>query len=124
MCAVLIFYPKVNAMQTYPFYSSGCLTVRFAGELDHAAAAGAMRAVAAAAEEFLPRRCVLDLSGLTFMDSSGVAVILRAERLLSAFRAELLVADPPEQARRVLELAGMSRLLVSADSDRKEVTSF
>ena len=110
-------------MQTYPFYSSGCLTVRFVGELDHAAAAGAMRAVASAAEEFLPRRCVLDLSGLTFMDSSGIAVILRAERLLSAFRAELLVAAPPEQARRVLELAGMSRLLISAESGRKEVTS-
>ena len=87
-------------MQTYPFYSSGCLTVRFVGELDHAAAAGAMRAVTAAAEEFLPRRCVLDLSGLTFMDSSGVAVILRAKRMLSATGTELLVSSPPEQARR------------------------
>ena len=81
MCAVLIIFdPKVNAMQTYPFYSSGCLTVRFAGELDHAAAAGAMRAVASAAEEFLPRRCVLDLSGLTFMDSSRSVCSLRFAR--------------------------------------------
>ncbi len=108
-------------MQTYPFYSSGCLTVRFVGELDHAAAAGAMRAVTAAAEEFLPRRCVLDLAGLSFMDSSGVAVILRAQRMLSAMGAELLVADPPEQARRVLMLAGLSPLL--AEPGRKEVNS-
>ena len=101
-------------MQTYPFYSSGCLTVRFVGELDHAAAAGAIRAVTAAAEEFLPRRC-------SFMDSSGVAVILRAKRMLSATGAELLVSSPTEQARRVLELAGLSALLV--DPERKEVNS-
>ena len=108
-------------MQTYPFDSSGCLTVRFVGELDHAAAAGAMRAVTAAAEEFMPRRCVLDLSGLSFMDSSGVAVILRAKRMLSATGAELVVSSPPEQARRVLLLAGLSPLL--ADPGRKEVNS-
>lgn len=110
-------------MQTYPFYSSGVLTVRFVGELDHAAAAGAMRAVTAAAEEFLPRRCVLDLSGLSFMDSSGIAVILRAKRMLSAVGAELQVTGPPEQARRVLELAGVSALLVEPGRVRKEVNS-
>lgn len=110
-------------MQTYPFYSSGRLTIRLVGELDHAAAAPAMRAVAAAAEEFLPRQCVLDLAGLTFMDSSGIAVILRSKRLLSAMGTELLVTEPPEQARRVLELAGLGSLLIQAEAQRKEVTS-
>ena len=110
-------------MQTYPFYSAGRLTIRFVGELDHAAASGAMRAVAAAAEEYLPRQCVLDLSGLTFMDSSGIAVILRSRRMLSAVGAELRVMDPPEQARRVLELAGLGSMLAPAEDGRKEVTS-
>ena len=108
-------------MQTFPFYSSGCLTVRLVGDQDHAAAAGAMRTVTVAAEEYRPRRCVLALSGLSFMDSSGVAVILRAKRMLSATGAELVVSSPPEQARRVLELAGLSPLLV--DPERKEVNS-
>ena len=106
-------------MQTYPFYSSGCLTVRFVGELDHAAASGAMQAVTAAAEEYLPRRCVLDLSGLTFMDSSGIAVILRTQRLLSVSGAELIVSCPPEQARRVLELGGLGRLIAAEAGERR-----
>ena len=35
-----------------------------------------------AVEEYLPRRCVLDLTGVSFMDSSGIAVILKTDRLL------------------------------------------
>ena len=110
-------------MQTYSFYSNGCLTVRFCGELDHAAASGAMRSVRSAAEEFLPRTCVLDLSGLTFMDSSGIAVMLRAQQMLRRSGAELTVTSPPEQARRVIELAGLGSILSQNESERKEVGS-
>ena len=59
-----------------------CLTLRLLGELDHAAAQEAMSGIEDAVEEYLPRRCVLDLSGLSFMDSSGIAVILKTDRLL------------------------------------------
>ena len=59
-----------------------CLTLRLLGELDHAAAQEVMPGIEDAVEEYLPRRCVLDLSGLSFMDSSGIAVILKNERLL------------------------------------------
>ena len=59
-----------------------CLTLRLLGELDHAAAQEVMPGIEDAVEEYLPRRCVLDLSGLSFMDSSGIAVILKTDRLL------------------------------------------
>ncbi len=110
-------------MQTFSFYSDGRLTVRFCGELDHAAAAGAMYALTEAAQEYLPRTCVLDLSGLTFMDSSGVALLLRAKKLLSRSGASLTVQSPPEQARRVLELAGLGAMLVQQEPERREVGS-
>ena len=110
-------------MQTFSFYSDGRLTIRFCGELDHAAAASAMRAVTEAAGEYLPRTCVLDLSGLTFMDSSGIAVILRAQRLLNHTGAALTVESPPEQARRVLELAGLGKMVEQPTQRRREVGS-
>lgn len=59
-----------------------CLTARLLGELDHAAAKEVMPGIEDAVEEYLPRRRVLDLSGLSFMDSSGIAVILKTDRLL------------------------------------------
>jgi anti-sigma B factor antagonist len=51
---------------------------------------------------------VLDFSGLTFMDSSGVTALLRARALLGREQRELAVVCPPGSARRVVELIGVS----------------
>ncbi len=107
-------------MQTLKQYADGCLTVRLRGELDHSAAAEAMRAIEEAAEEYLPRQCVLDLSGLSFMDSSGIAVILKADRLLRQSGASLSLSQPPEQVRRVLEIAGLSQMVPIQARKEKE----
>ena len=59
----------------------------------------------------LPRRLVMDLSGVTFMDSSGIALILRAQQRMQLLDGSLLVCNVPDQARRVLDAAGISRLV-------------
>lgn len=48
---------------------------------------------------------VLDLSGLTFMDSSGVHLIARAEERCSAVAKRLALLRGPPRIQRVLELA-------------------
>ena len=88
-----------------------CLTLRLIGELDHAAAQEVMPGIEDAVEEYLPRRCVLDLSGLSFMDSSGIALILRAQQRMRLLDGSLLVCHVPEQAKRVLDAAGIGRLV-------------
>jgi anti-anti-sigma factor len=52
-------------------------------------------------------RLVLDLSELTFMDSTGIRVILRAEQYARMHGAELVVVRPPDAVMRVLELVGL-----------------
>ena len=59
----------------------------------------------------LPTRLVLDLSGVTFMDSSGIAVLLRALRQEQQLGGSLRVTNIPAQARRVLDAAGVGRLI-------------
>jgi anti-sigma B factor antagonist len=55
---------------------------------------------------------VLDLVGLTFMDSTGVNSLLRARSLLGRERRELVVVCPRDSpVRRVLELVGVADLL-------------
>ena len=88
-----------------------CLTLRLLGELDHAAAQEVMPGIEDAVEEYLPRRCVLDLSGLSFMDSSGIALILRSQQRMQLMEGSVVLRNVPEQARRVLDAAGIGRLV-------------
>jgi anti-sigma B factor antagonist len=53
---------------------------------------------------------VLDLSGVEFLDSSGVGVLLRARALLGRDDRALVVVCPEGQVRRVLELVGIDDL--------------
>ena len=85
------------------------LTIALSGEIDHHAAREMMGQLSDAISERLPKRLVLDLSGVTFMDSSGIAVVLRAKRRMEALSGTLVVVNIPRQASRVLETAGLGR---------------
>ena len=85
------------------------LTITLTGELDHHAAKGLMEAIDRCMEQNLPVKTLLDLGGLTFMDSSGIAVVLRAKRRMEALAGTLVVVNIPRQAARVLETAGLDR---------------
>ena len=89
---------------------SGTLTLRFSGELDHHFARDALTALTERIDAFLPRVCVLDLRELTFMDSSGIALILRAEREMQELQGKLILVNVPEQPLRVLRAAGLQQL--------------
>ena len=85
------------------------LTITLTGELDHHAARELMEAIDRCMEQNLPVKTLLDLGGLTFMDSSGIAVVLRAKRRMEALAGALVVVNIPRQAARVLETAGLDR---------------
>ena len=85
------------------------LTIALTGELDHHAARQLMDRLDQVIEQHLPSKTVLDMAGITFMDSSGIAVVLRAKRRMEALQGSFLVINIPRQAARVLETAGMGR---------------
>ena len=57
-----------------------CLEIALIGELDHHAAREIGGRLDRAIEAALPLRLVLDWSGVTFMDSSGIAVVMRVRQ--------------------------------------------
>ena len=85
------------------------LTIELCGELDHHEAKDLMDRMDALMEQNLPSKSILDLAQLSFMDSSGIAVILRAKRRMEALGGNLVVVNIPKQAARVLETAGLGR---------------
>ena len=61
---------------------------------------------------------VLDLSGLTFLDSSGLHALLRARAFLGREDRPLILVCPPGPPRRVLDLAGvLDTFVVYASSE-------
>ena len=87
------------------------LTLLLEGELDHHGARELMEGMDRLIEQNLPAKTILDLEGLTFMDSSGIAVLLRALRQMERHGGTLRAANIPAQARRVLDAAGVGRLI-------------
>ncbi len=79
------------------------LLLELSGELDHHAARKAMEEMEMAIDAAVPLKLVLDLGGVTFMDSSGIALLLRARRRMEALGGNLMVRHVPDQARRVLD---------------------
>lgn len=87
------------------------LLLELHGEVDHHGARDALRQLELAVDAALPRVLVLDLAGVTFMDSSGIALILRAQQRMRLLDGSVVVRSVPPQARRVLDAAGISRLV-------------
>ena len=84
------------------------------GEVDVAAVPALERALEAAIETTADG-FVVDLSGVGFMDSSGLLAMLNARGLL-AREARALAVVCPGPVRHLLEVAGVSELLVVCDS--------
>ena len=59
---------------------------------------------------------VVDLAGVEFMDSSGLLAMLNARGLLASEDRALAVVCPAGAVQHLLEVAGVSQLLVVCDS--------
>lgn len=87
------------------------LLLEISGELDHHGVKNALREMELAIDASLPVRLILDMKDVSFMDSSGIAFILRAQQRMQMMDGSLLVCHVPPQAKRVLDAAGISRLV-------------
>ena len=92
-------------------FAAGRLTIYLAGELDHHEARGAIRSIDELLDEYLPRDCVLDMPGLSFMDSSGIALIIRMSRRMKNLGGRAWIENPAKQPLRVIDASGIDRLV-------------
>jgi anti-sigma B factor antagonist len=86
------------------------VVVRVGGELDLSVAAD----VGARIGELLDAglgRIVVDLSGVTFIDSAGIHMLVAAQRTAERDDAALSLVAVPLRVRRVLDLTGAASLL-------------
>lgn len=92
-------------------FENGLLIIFFDGELDHHAAKKAVAFIEEKIDTHLPRGTVLDMKRLSFMDSSGIAVVLKAYRRMKEIGGSVIVDNVNKQPLRVFDAAGVERIV-------------
>ena len=102
-------------MNMTSFLQDKRLTIALKGEIDHHSAKDTMRIIGNKIDIYLPMVCVLDFRDVTFMDSSGIAIVIHAIRRMRELRGVVRVENVPPQPMKVLKASGMERSVVSEE---------
>lgn len=113
-------------MQVFFSQEGQALIARVKGELDLSTADRLRQELEASIDHARPRVLYLDLEGVSFMDSSGLGVILGRYRHLTRQGGRVVICRPQPQVQRLLELSGINKLVEIVPDDpeaysRKEV---
>ena len=81
------------------------------GELDHHGAKGQLTKLEREIEASLPSELILDFSGITFMDSAGIAVALRGWQRMRELGGAVTLYHVAQQPRKVFEASGVGRMV-------------
>lgn len=93
------------------FLEDGRLTVALTGEIDHHCAKAYIQAIAAKIEAYTPDICILDFQDVSFVDSSGIAVVINALRSMTQIEGKLVLTGLADQPMRVFRTSGIDRLV-------------
>ena len=102
-------------MNLTSFLQDKHLTVALRGEIDHHSAKDIMRVLGNKIDLYLPRVCVLDFREVTFMDSSGIAIVISCVRRMRQLRGEVIPRSVPPQPMKVLKASGIERIATLED---------
>ena len=98
-------------MQFTSYLEDGRLTVALTGEIDHHRAKHYIQSIAAKIEAYTPDLCILDFQEVSFVDSSGIAVVINALRNMSQIEGKLLLSGISPQPMRVFRASGIDKLV-------------
>lgn len=99
----------------------GVLSVKLMGEIDHHSAVGVRADIDSLIFESRPRKIVLDLSEISFMDSSGLGLIMGRYALARDLGCAMALRSPSVAVMKILSLAGMERMIkIEKDGGKNE----
>ena len=98
-------------MRFTSYLENGRLTVELTGEIDHHCAKNYIQAIAGKIEAYIPEVCVLDFQEVSFVDSSGIAVVINALRCMNMLGGKLLLCGIAQQPMKVFRAAGIDKLV-------------
>ena len=86
------------------------ITAYLSGDIDHHSARDMRESIDAIAQMKKPSLLRLDFSGVKFMDSSGIGLIMGRYRLMALYGGIVRVVNVPDELERMMNLSGLSSL--------------
>ena len=102
---------------------NGVTVVAPSGRLDVAGAPALKDAISEAARDGAPR-IVIDMEGVSFVDSTGLGSVIAALKQVRSREGELRLAAPNQQVRVVLELTTLDRVFPYYATVEEALTGF
>lgn len=98
-------------MNLTSFLQNGKLTIILTGEIDHHCAKRYITSITSKIEAYMPTVCNLDFADVSFVDSSGIAVVINALRSMAQIEGRLTLSGIKEQPLRVFQASGLDKLV-------------
>jgi stage II sporulation protein AA (anti-sigma F factor antagonist) len=81
------------------------------GEVDHHSAVWIRTEIDQMIAHKKPRKAILELSGIDFMDSSGIGLIMGRHARMQAIGGELILRDPNDRIMKIFDLSGLGKIV-------------
>lgn len=91
--------------------SGNKMRVLLKGEIDHHTARKLCETIDFKISVEKPHLVLLDFSNVTFMDSSGLAVVAGRKKLCDRFNIEIYVTNISGHPKKILKMAGADKLI-------------
>lgn len=88
------------------------MTVYLKGEIDHHTAKEMRENIDSLIQTKKPSMLRLDFSGVAFMDSSGIGLIMGRYRMMKLYGGEIKAVNVPKELERIMKLSGLGSLNV------------
>ncbi len=96
------------------------IRVFLSGEIDHHAARELREEIDDAVKKAMPKVLYIDFREVSFMDSSGIGLVMGRYKLMQSLGGEVRVTNVPVHIRRVMRVSGLDRLAVIDNGGRSE----
>ncbi|MEG1547960.1 MAG: anti-sigma factor antagonist [Clostridia bacterium] len=98
-------------MELFKRRSGSTLIITMRGELDHHSAQQARGEIDAMLSDSTVDTLSLDMRGITFMDSSGLGVVLGRYKMMNERKGKMRIVGASKCAERIMKMAGIYSLV-------------
>ena len=91
------------------------LTVNLTEEIDQHTAEKVRRKIDDDIERFIPRKVIFDFDNISFMDSSGIGMVLGRYKLTKMLGGDFEIINVNKSIKRIFDMSGVTRIIMTRE---------